>query len=178
MKNSEAKEDVVEQVEEVVEAELTEDEPVAQTGVKAMEDLQAQKLQVEQQLLRMTADFTNYRNRMARERKDIYLRANADLVHKVLPVVDNMERALVAAEDETVSTGVKMIYRQFMDILKEAGLEVVEALGQEFNPHFHEALMQEVNEDVDENTVLQVFEQGYLFKDKLLRPAKVKVSTK
>lgn len=126
----------------------------------------------------MTADFSNYRNRMARERSALYTRANADLVFKLLPVVDNMERALAAAEDDKVSTGVKMIYRQLMDILKEVGVTVIEAEGQAFNPHFHEALCQEVNEEVEENIVLQVFEQGYLCKDKLLRPAKVKVSTK
>jgi molecular chaperone GrpE len=104
-------------------------------------------------------------------------RANSTLVCKLLPIIDNFERALLTIENADVKSGVEMIYRQLTDVLTAEGLEKIEAENQPFDPYIHEALFQEQNDTVEDNTVLQVFEPGYRFKNKLLRAAKVKVST-
>ncbi|SHE38259.1 molecular chaperone GrpE [Desulfofundulus australicus DSM 11792] len=131
-----------------------------------------------QRLARMQADFENYRRRMNREREEWFKYASQSLVAELLPVVDNFERALAAKEDDPaqVVAGVEMIYRQLMDVLTREGLSPVPAVNEPFDPARHEAIMQEETDSYPDNTVIEELRRGYYFKDRLLRPALVKVA--
>jgi molecular chaperone GrpE len=128
---------------------------------------------------RKQAEFENYRKRMERERSDLSRYAGAEVVREILPVVDNLERALRAApgsSDDQIRDGVAIILRQLQDILSRIGLSEIESLGKPFDPHVHEAVSQTETEEHPEGTVLDVFQRGYQFKDRLLRPAMVSVA--
>lgn len=131
-----------------------------------------------QRLARMQADFENYRRRMNREREEWFKYASQSLVAELLPVVDNFERALAAKEEDPaqVVAGVEMIYRQLMDVLTREGLSPVPAVNEPFDPARHEAIMQEETDSYPDNTVIEELRRGYYFKDRLLRPALVKVA--
>ncbi len=147
------------------------------TPSQQIEGLEAEIATLKQLYARSVADYANLKQRSEKQKRDILSNANSVLVGKLLPIIDNFERALVTIEDPKVKAGVEMIYRQLSDLLVSEGLEKIEAENLPFDPYVHEALFQEHNEKVADNTVLQVFEPGYRFKNKLLRAAKVKVST-
>jgi molecular chaperone GrpE len=133
------------------------------------------------QLLRRAAEFENFRRRIERERSDAYQRARVEVLVEFLPVVDNFERALSSLENsggdaEAWRHGVELIHKQFKDALTKFGLEPVQAIGQTFDPHLHEAVTIEPTDKHKENTVIEEFQRGYKIGDKLLRPAKVKVA--
>lgn len=133
------------------------------------------------QYLRLSADFDNYRKRMQREQQEAANAGKRELIGKLLTVLDNFERAmgsLEQSENDEMLAGIKLIYRQFSDILRSEGLEPLNPQGEPFNPQYHEAVMREKNEELCEDIVIEVFQKGYLFKGKLLRPAMVKVSHK
>jgi molecular chaperone GrpE len=152
------------------------------------DDLQSQidaltrdKAALYDQLLRRAAEFENFRRRIERERSDAYQRARVEVLVEFLPVVDNFERALSSLENsggdaEALRHGVELIHKQFKDALTKFGLEPVEAIGQTFDPHLHEAVTIEPTDKHKENTVIEEFQRGYKIGDKLLRPAKVKVA--
>jgi molecular chaperone GrpE len=128
---------------------------------------------------RKQAEFENYRKRMERERADFVRHAGFDIVKEVLPVLDNLERALRAAEPGSESqfrAGVEIIHRQLQDILARQGLSEVESLGKPFDPHLHQAVSHVETDAQPEDTVVEVFQKGYLFRDRLLRPAMVSVA--
>jgi molecular chaperone GrpE len=134
------------------------------------------------QLLRRQAEFENYRKRIERERNEIYQRGRDDVLLQLLPVVDNFERALSSLEKsegdaEALRDGVELIHKQFVDALSKFGLKAVEAVGQAFDPHVHEAVTTEATDKHKENTVIEEFQRGYKIGDRLLRPAKVKVAS-
>lgn len=133
-----------------------------------------------EQLMRVAADFENYKRRQERERSEMTKFAGQKVIAEMLPVIDNFERALQTEpkpeEFENFIDGVKMIQKQFMDVLSKAGVEAIEAMGQPFNPEFHEAIMQEENSDVPDETVVGEFQTGYTMHGRLLRPSVVKVS--
>lgn len=137
-----------------------------------------------ERLLRTTADFENFKKRAAREKTESAQYATASLLTKVLPVLDNFEMALTAAQaakDEklaSLQSGVTMIQQQLRSILSEAGLEEIDAAGKPFDPTFHEAVSQQESAEVPEDHVLQQLRKGYKFKDRLLRPATVVVAKK
>jgi len=128
--------------------------------------------------LRKMADFDNYRKRQEREMVEFRRFAHADLLRDCLPVIDNLERALIAPAGDggSLQTGVELVLRQFKEILSRYGLSEVNPLGEPFNPSFHEAFQRQEMEGVAENTVVQVLQKGYLLGDRLLRPALVVVS--
>lgn len=132
--------------------------------------------------LRLQADFDNYRKRVAKEREDIFSNALEDIMIQLLPIVDNLERALDSFEngdlDKKYVDGLNMIYKDFMGTLSKNGLAEVEALGSEFDPNKHHAVMQVDAEEEDENVIKDVFQKGYMLKAKVIRPAMVKVATK
>ncbi|QOR35583.1 nucleotide exchange factor GrpE [Clostridium sp. 'deep sea'] len=161
--------------EEVVETVSVEEECVDINS--ELNKLTTENERLQNQYLRAVADYTNLKKRTEKERRELLTSANANLIGKILPVIDNFERALQTISDPEVTKGVNMIYKQLIDILSVEGLEKIEAEGEQFDPHIHEALMQEQNSEVADNTVLQVFEPGYRFNNKLLRAAKVKVSS-
>lgn len=131
--------------------------------------------------LRLMAEFDNFRRRSAREQLEIIETANGKLLEKLSEVLDNFERAFASenkAKDlETFEKGMQMIHDQFAKVLTDAGLEQIDPTGAEFDPNCHEALMQQPSEDVPENHVVTVFMKGYKLKNKILKPAKVIVSS-
>lgn len=130
-------------------------------------------------LIRNAAEFDNYKKRTAREKEDFYKSAVCETVAPLLPVLDNLERAVAAAEDAgecgSVLDGVKMVKKQFEDALKSIGVESIEAVGSPFDPEKHNAVMT-ADSDKDENTVLEEFQKGYIYRDKVVRHSMVKVS--
>lgn len=143
--------------------------------------LTAEKAGLYDKLLRRQAEFENYRKRVERERSELYQHGRDDVLLQFLPVVDNFERALSSLETsegdaEALRHGVELIHKQFKDALSKFGLEAVEAVGQTFDPHVHEAVTTEATDKHKENTVIQEFQRGYRIGDRLLRPAKVKVA--
>jgi molecular chaperone GrpE len=127
---------------------------------------------------RKQAEFENYRKRVERERKDFLDHATSGLVTEILPVLDNLERALEApdsGEEDRLREGVAITHRQFLDILVKAGLREVEALGRDFDPHVHEAVGRIETHEHRDGEVLEVYQKGYFFKGRLMRPALVAV---
>jgi molecular chaperone GrpE len=135
-------------------------------------------------LLRVMADFDNYKKRAARERMDAVKFANEALLQKLVPVLDSFDAALAATTSanhgsvQQLQAGFAMIYQQLKSALAEAGLEEVNAHQQPFNPRLHEAVGQQESADVAEGQVLQQVRRGYQFKERLLRPASVVVAKK
>jgi molecular chaperone GrpE len=138
-------------------------------------------------LARRQADFENYRKRMERERSEIYNRVVADIAAKLLPVLDNLKRALdtEASIEATESdefrhflSGVDLIYKQLNGVLDAFGVKPVLAEGEQFNPHLHEAVVTEQTDDYEPDTVIQEIVRGFTMGDKLIRPALVKVAVK
>lgn len=146
------------------------------------------KAQIEQlqarndQLMRVAADFENYQRRVAREREDLIKFAGQQIVTSLLEVLDNMERALqseVKAEDlPNFVEGIRMIHKQFLDVLQKFGVSVIEAVGQPFNPEYHEAIMSETTNEYPDETVIAEFQKGYQMNGRVLRHSMVKVSKK
>lgn len=167
-----------------VEAAVPEAEAIDNQAAESGEDSERDRLQKEANEMRelaqrKQAEFENYRKRMERERLDLSRYAGADVVKEVLPVLDNLERALRAsgdASEEQLRDGVAIIHRQLAEILTRLGLTEVESQGKLFDPHIHEAVSQQVTGEHPAGTVLEVFQKGYLFKDRLLRPAMVSVA--
>ena len=134
-------------------------------------------------LKRVHADYDNYRKRVLKEQIDIILRANKELIEKLLPVIDSFEHALEMDEDlksvgDDFYKGVKMIFGKLMDVMQKEGITVINPAGEEFNPHVCEAAITESVKDVEEGTVLEVLRKGYKLNDFLIRPAVVKVCKK
>jgi molecular chaperone GrpE len=131
-------------------------------------------------LLRKTAEFDNYRKRTDRERQQLAEAAAADLIKDLLPLVDDLERALKADAGGDATTGIRrgveLIYKQLLDTLRKRGVTPIEALGQDFDPHFHMAVTYEPAEGRREGEVVEEFTRGYMLGDRLLRPAMVKVA--
>jgi len=146
------------------------------------EDLATQVAELNERMLRQAAELDNYKKRTEREKADFFKRANEGLVKDLLPVLDNLDRALEStAESPTagnLAQGVEMVRDELLKTLERHGLEPLEALGQPFDPELHEAMMQQENPEVEDNTVLAVAQKGYLFQGRLLRPAMVVVSKK
>lgn len=149
---------------------------------KQTEELKKQSEDNYNRLLRMQADFDNYKKRVAKEREDMYYTALETIAEQLLPVVDNMERAAEAFRkdqlDEKYINGVEMVYKQLLDVLNKNGIKEIEALEKDFDPNVHHAVMQVPGEDEDENKVKEVFQKGYTLGNKLIRPTLVKVSVK
>lgn len=134
-----------------------------------------------QRLLKEAADFDNYKKRAARERQDSATYANESLLQKLIPVLDNFEMALAAAEkasDPSLKAGVAMIATQLKSVLTEAGLEEIDAAGKKFDPNLHEAVSQKETTEMPEGHVAQQVRKGYRFRNRLIRPAGVIVARK
>ncbi|MDH7602913.1 MAG: nucleotide exchange factor GrpE [Armatimonadota bacterium] len=131
--------------------------------------------------LRVLADFDNYKKRQREETARQINLAKEELILKLLPIVDNFQRALRAAEAqhsfESLVEGVSLTLRQLQDMLEKEGVRPIEAVGETFNPELHEALMREETDEYPENTIIDEFEKGYTMNGKVIRPARVKVAT-
>ncbi|MGA2662998.1 MAG: nucleotide exchange factor GrpE [Verrucomicrobiota bacterium] len=135
-----------------------------------------------ERLLRVSADFENYKKRAAREKHEAARHANEALFQKLIPVLDSLDMALASAQGapdqaaQSLQTGIDMIHQQLRNALKESGLEEVNALGQAFDPNLHEAVSQQETEDAPEGQVVQQLRKGYRLRERLLRPATVIVA--
>ena len=128
---------------------------------------------------RQLAEFENFRNRTEKEKSQMYMVGARDVIEKLLPVVDNFERGLKSIpedqKDGPVASGMEMIYKQLITVLTDLGVTPIEAVGQEFDPNFHNAVMHVEDEELGENTVSEEFQKGYKYKDAVLRHSMVKV---
>lgn len=141
--------------------------------------LQREKDALQDRLLRTAAEFDNYRKRMDRERRELSEYAAADVLRDLLPIVDNFERALQApatAETDAFRKGIELIHKQMVEVLKKRGVKVIDALGTDFDPNFHQAVIHEASDAHREGEVMEELQRGYLLGDRLLRPAMVKVA--
>ena len=122
---------------------------------------------------RQLAEFENFRNRTEKEKSQMYMVGARDVIEKLLPVVDNFERGLKSIpedqKDGPVASGMEMIYKQLITVLTDLGVTPIEAVGQEFDPNFHNAVMHAEDEELGENTVSEEFQKGYKYKDAVLR---------
>src|SRR5215475_2269497 len=163
-------------------SDKTENDAVAADNARADADvakLAADLDDLKQTLLRRQADFDNYRKRIERERSDDSKRATARVVEALIPIVDSFEHALAAhreAEYENYRKGFELIYKQMLDNLAKLGVERIEPAGQPFDPHQHQAVDRAESKDAPDGTVLQVFQAGYLYNGRVLRPAMVRVA--
>ncbi|RKQ37835.1 nucleotide exchange factor GrpE [Oceanobacillus halophilus] len=144
-----------------------------------IQSLQKEKDETYQRLVRLQAEFDNYKKRTLKEREADRKYKSQDLVNELLPAIDNFERALqVEVTDETKNLfdGITMVYRQLLDALQSQGVEIIESEGKEFDPNIHHAVMQVEDESIDSNTVVEELQKGYMLKDRVIRPSMVKVN--
>lgn len=131
------------------------------------------------QIKRQMAEFDNFRKRTEKEKASMYVIGAREIVEKMLPVVDNFERGLAAAADKADDPfvdGMNKIYKQMMTTLEELGVSQIEAVGKEFDPNFHNAVMHVEDEEAGENIIVEEFQKGYLYKDFVVRHSMVKVA--
>lgn len=173
------------------EAEETESEETSVTTVDPLEqaeaDLNAAKAEAtewQDRFLRKAADFENYKKRVDKEKIDSLVLAKSSVLLEFLPVADACERALesmgqsegVTGDLEQYHEGVELLYKQLLDTFSRVGVVPIESMGKPFDPHLHEALSRQEDGECKQDTVIQELRRGYLFKDKLLRPAQVIVA--
>lgn len=179
----------VETMEETVEPIFAEEEQQdkAETAEEEGNDLQAKIAELEAKLeeqenryLRLQADFENSRRRSRLDLEAAQKYRSQSLISDLLPVLDNFERALKVDTDheqtKSLLQGMEMIQRSLIDALKNEGVEIIEAVGKEFDPQFHQAVMQVNEEGFESNIVVEEFQKGYILKDRVIRPSMVKVN--
>ena len=131
-------------------------------------------------LKRQLAEFENFRNRTDKEKSQMYTVGAKDVIEKILPVIDNFERGLKSIPEDQkggpVASGMEMIYKQLITVLSDLGVTPIEAVGQEFDPNLHNAVMHAEDEGLGENIVAEEFQKGYKYKDKVIRHSMVKVA--
>ena len=145
---------------------------------KKKKDKSEQKVEeLTDRLKRTMAEFDNFRKRTEKEKSSMYIIGAKEIVEKILPVVDNFERGLAQAQEgDAFADGMKMIYKQLTTTLDDLGVKPIEAVGKEFNPDFHNAVMHVEDEEVGENVVVEEFQKGYTYKDFVVRHSMVKVA--
>ena len=130
--------------------------------------------------MRQLAEFENFRKRSEKEKSQMFEVGAKSVVEKILPVIDNFERGLASMPEEEKGTpfadGVELVYKQMLGALDEIGVKPIEAVGQEFNPEFHNAVMHVEDEAFGENEVIEEFQKGYLYRDSVIRHSMVKVA--
>ena len=142
-------------------------------------DLQRQRDEYYDRLLRKTAEFDNYRKRIERERQQVSESAAADLIEDLLPLIDDFERALAAEPDakaDAYRRGVELIHRQLLELLKKRGVRALDTVGTDFDPYYHQAVATEPAAGRRDGEVIEELRRGYMLGDRLLRPAMVKVA--
>ncbi len=170
MKNEEIKDEVLE-TEETVEETL-------ETAEETSEENEFQKKYEElyDKHLRTLAEYENYKRRTQKEKDETYQNAQVNTVAELLPVLDNLERAIMAEESSPFKDGVEMIVKQLVETLGKMGVNEIEAVGKPFDPNVHNAVMHVDDEELEENIVVEQFQKGYMLKDKVVRHSMVKVA--
>ncbi len=180
MGKEEKKENLEEQ--EIAENEEKQEETLTNEELieKLNKDLEEEKKKSEEyfdHLKRNMAEFDNYKKRMAKEKESLYATIASDFLLDLLPILDNFEKAVEApTTDETFKNGIDMIYNSLNDTLKKSGLEEIEALGKEFDPNYHEAVMHIEDDKFKEKEIVEVFRKGYKLGDRVIRHSMVKVA--
>ena len=167
------------------EADEGEEDPKAEKkkffGKKNKKDKKDEKIdELTDRLTRQMAEFDNFRKRTEKEKSQMYEIGAKDIIEKILPVVDNFERGLASMSEEDKATpfaeGMEKIYKQLMTTLESIGVKAIEAVGKEFNPDFHNAVMHVEDEEFGENIVAEEFQKGYTYRDSVVRHSMVKVA--
>ncbi|WP_141506092.1 nucleotide exchange factor GrpE [Paenibacillus luteus] len=186
MSTKEQHNEAAEAAEEVISTEQSEQGNEETASEVSEEDaryveLVKQAEESQQRLLRTQADFDNFRRRTLKEKEELGQYASMKLIGQLLPVVDNFERAVAAAsvngDFESLAKGVDMIFRQLEQTLEQEGLKAMNVVGEPFNPDFHQAIMQVDSDEHEEGIIVEEVQKGYILKEKVLRPAMVKVSS-
>lgn len=143
-------------------------------------DLEQKLEETTNRVLRMQADYDNFRRRTQKEKESAAKYRSQSLAEKLIPALDNFERGMMidAQSEETKSLlqGMEIVYRQFKEALAEEGIEPIESVGQPFDPHLHQAIMQTESDEFESNVVVEEMQKGYMLKDRVIRPAMVKVN--
>lgn len=170
-------ETVIEETPENTAEETQDGDAAAEEGEKDKKDLQIEELN--ERLIRNMAEFDNFRKRSEKEKSQMFEIGAKNIIEKILPIIDNFERGLGAiTEEEKESSfvqGIEQIYKQFVTALEEVGVTAIDAVGKEFNPDFHNAVMHGEDENYGENIISDEFQKGYMYKDTVVRHSMVKV---
>ncbi len=180
--SAEATTEALEEAEE--EKEQTESAPEEKKGFfkkKEKKDKKDEQIaELTDKVKRQLAEFENFRNRTEKEKSQMYMVGAKDVIEKLLPVVDSFERGIKSIKEEEkdnpVASGMEMIYKQLMSALAELGVTPIEAIGKEFDPNFHNAVMHVDDEELGENIIVEELQKGYQYKDVVLRYSMVKVA--
>lgn len=173
-----------EEATEAAEGTVEETEEAEKKGLfkrKPKKDKKDEKIEeLTDKLTRQMAEFDNYRKRTEKEKSGMYEIGAKDVIEKILPVIDNFERGLAAVpedqKEDSFVTGMEMVYKQIMTTLDGIGVKPIEAVGQEFNPDIHNAVMHVEDEELGENIVAEEFQKGYTYRDSVVRYSMVKVA--
>lgn len=180
MSNPFSQDENVENIENIETEENTE-ETVEQVETDENSELQKKYDELNNQYLRLAADFDNYRKRQAQERESLLKYGAENTLKKIIDVLDNFDRgskAIESVEDcEKVKESFNLVHKQLLDVLSKVGLETIDAEGKEFDPNFHEAVMRTPTSEYEENTVIAELQKGYKLEDRVLRPTLVNVAT-
>jgi molecular chaperone GrpE len=156
------------------------DKNLLEERTKRIKELENEVADLKDKLLRRAAEFENYKRRTENDQLNLLKYAAESLILKLLPVIDDFERSLDHIENskdiDSLKEGIKLIYEKFMKVLQEQGVQKIESVGQPFNVDYHEALMQRKADEVEPHTVLDEIQKGYMYKDRVIRHAKVIVS--
>ena len=176
-----AEQETMPEEEPEVQEEETAEEPAAEEAKADAEGPDPKDKKIEElnaKYMRLMADFQNQKKRFDKEKADIYQYANENIVKGLLDVLDNFERALDAAKDADPAfhDGMELIFKQLMGALEKAGVSEIQALGEDFDPNFHNAVMMEETDEYESNKVSGVMQKGYTLNSRVIRPAMVKVA--
>ncbi len=159
------------------------DRKLAKQVAELSEKLEAKEkelVEANDKFIRLAAEYDNYRRRSTKEKETSFGDGKADAIERILPVLDNLDRAMAAVpeseEAKKYHEGVKMVIRQFKEVLTKAGVSEIEAVGQPFNPNIHNAVMHVDDESLGENVVVEEFQKGYMLGDRVIRHSMVKVA--
>jgi molecular chaperone GrpE len=145
---------------------------------KALEEAEKKYQELNGKYMRLAADFQNQKKRFEKEKSDLYMYAGEDIIKQILEVMDNFDRAIDMGgdADPKFKEGMELVFKQLMGVLEKAGVKEIEALGEDFDPNFHNAVMMEDTDEYESNKVSGVIQKGYMMKSKVLRPSMVKVA--
>ncbi len=182
MADANAKDNIVEETIVSDEETLNADTSIEETPEESAEEKMQKELdQLKDKLMRHAAEFDNYKKRTSKEREDLYAMSVCDTIEKILPVKDNLERAVNAIEssdeEKSLADGVAMILKQLDEVFASIGIEPIKAVGEIFDPELHNAVMHEENEEFGENTISEELMKGYIYKQqRVVRHSMVKVA--
>ena len=174
LQEEELKAETAETAQEEAEAEA---EETAEAAAEEKKEMSAEDEALNVKYMRLMADFQNFKRRTEKEKSDIYAFANEKIVVELLNVIDNFERALaLGAEGDGFVEGMSLIFKQLQGVLEKAGVKEIEALGQEFDPNFHNAVMQVESDEYEEGVIAQELLKGYMYRDTVVRYSMVAVT--